>query len=181
MKKDGVKIVGKEEKEKSKDELLGGKKIIALSKKLVNQLMPFCYKLSIAGSIRRKSLTPRDIDIVLIPKHREELEKFLKQHLKAKFVQGGEHESTWKREGIKIELYYTTKDSFGATLLAYSSKKGSGIGLRMVAKRKGFRLNNYGLFKIEGKGKNKIKRMAGKTEREIYKALNRPYKQPWNR
>ena len=171
----------KEEKNKNKKELQKGAQVIKLSKKIIKQLTPFCYKLSIAGSIRRKSLTPRDIDIVLIPKHREELEKFLKQHLKAKFVQGGEHESTWKLEGITIELYYTTKDSFGAALLAYSSKKGSGIGLRMVAKRKSFRLNNYGLFKIEGKGKNKIKRMAGKTEREIYKALNRPYKQPWNR
>jgi DNA polymerase/3'-5' exonuclease PolX len=44
----------------------------------------------------------------------------------------------------------------------------------MIAKRKGLKLNNNGLF-------NKGKRIAGKTEREIYAALKRPYKEPWNR
>jgi len=75
-------------------------------------------------------------------------------------LQGGEHESTWRIEGVKVELYYTTPEEWGAELLAYSSKKGSGIGLRMVAKKLGFKLNQHGLFK----GK---KRAAGKTEKDI--------------
>ena len=55
--------------------------------------------------------------------------------------------------------------------MAYSSKFGAGIGLRMVAKRKGFKLNQHGLFK-------KGKRIAGKTEQEIYHALGRDWKSP---
>ena len=145
---------------------------LGLSKKIINYLKPYSKKIQVVGSIRRKEPNPIDIDIVLIPKNKEKLEEFLKK--KGKYLQGGEHESTWKIERIKVELYYTIPEEWGAALLAYSSKTGSGIGLRMVAKRKGFKLNNHGLFKSK-------KRIAGKTEREIYKALGRPWKKPENR
>lgn len=146
--------------------------VIRLSNSLVKSLNPYCKKIQVAGSIRRKEKNPIDIDIVMIPKDKEKLKEFLMK--KGKYMQGGEHESTWKIKGITIELYYTISDEWGAALLAYSSKKGSGIGLRMVAKRKGLKLNNHGLFK-DGK------RIASKTEREIYKALGRPYKKPEDR
>jgi DNA polymerase (family 10) len=149
-----------------------GKTVVNLAKIIVRTLKPYCKRIQIAGSIRRKESNPHDADIVLIPKDREKLEKIMAK--KGKFVQGGEHESTWRVNGIKIEFYYTISEEWGAALLAYSSKPGSGIGLRMVAKKKGFKLNNHGLFK----GKRKI---AGKTEREIYKTLRRPYKEPEER
>lgn len=149
-----------------------GSHVIKLSKRMVNYLKSYCKKIKIVGSIRRKETNPEDIDIVLIPKNREKIQEAMMK--KGKFVQGGEHESTWRIEGVKVELYYTVPEEWGAALLAYSSKAGSGIGLRTIAKRKGFKLNNHGLFK----GK---KRVAGETEREIYKALKRPYKKPENR
>lgn len=110
--------------------------------------------------------------MVLIPKDRIKLEEFMRK--KGKFIQGGEKKSRWRVQGVNIELYYTTPESWGATLLAYSSKFGAGIGLRMVAKRKGYKLNQYGLFK----GNKKI---AGRTEEEIYHALGRPWKKPEDR
>jgi len=147
-------------------------KVVTLANSITKSLKPFCKKIQIVGSIRRKEKNPIDIDIVLIPKDKEKLKEFLSK--KGKYLQGGEHESTWKIQGVKVELYYTIPEEWGATLLAYSSKTGSGIGLRMVAKRKGMKLNNHGLFK-------KGKKIAGKTEREIYKALGRPWKLPENR
>lgn len=94
---------------------------------------------------------------------------------KGKFIQGGEKKSRWRIEGVNVELYYTTSDSWGATLLAYSSKFGAGIGLRVIARKKGFKLNQYGLFNRQG---NKV---AGKTEHDIYHALGRSWKEPENR
>ena len=143
-----------------------------LANGIVNSSKPFCRKIEIVGSIRRKEKNPVDIDIVLIPKDKQKLEEFMRK--KGKFIQGGEKKSRWKVEGVKVELYYTTADSFGATLLAYSSKFGAGIGLRMVAKRKGYKLNQYGLFR-------RGKKIAGKTEQEIYHALGRPWKTPEER
>jgi DNA polymerase (family X) len=143
--------------------------VIKLSERIFNQLKPFSKRIEIVGSIRRKEKNPVDIDIVLIPKDRIKLEEFLKQ--KGRFMQGGEKKSRWRIEGVNVELYYTNEEEWGAALLAYSSKFGAGIGLRMVAKRKGFKLNQHGLFK-------KGKRIAGKTEQEIYHALGRKWKSP---
>ncbi|MFA4952853.1 MAG: hypothetical protein WC584_01370 [Candidatus Pacearchaeota archaeon] len=151
-----------------------GERVINLSKKIAKELKPSCKKIEVVGSVRRKKENPKDIDIVLIPK---KMDKIIEQMNKlGKFLQGGEHESTWNVDGIKVELYYTNEEEWGAALLAYSSKKGSGIGLRIIAKMKGFKLNNHGLF-----NRKTGKRIAGKTEREIYSALGRPYKEPWER
>jgi len=146
--------------------------VLKLANRLIKSLKPFSRRIQVVGSIRREESNPIDIDIVLIPKNKEKLEEFMKK--KGRFVQGGEHESTWRIEGTKVELYYTISEEWGATLLAYSSKTGSSIGLRVVAKKKGFKLTQHGLFK-------KGKRVAGRTEREIYKALGRPWKSPENR
>jgi len=151
-----------------------GKLVIKLANKITKILNPYCKKIEIAGSIRRKNKNPGDIDIVLIPKNREKLEEAMSRL--GKKLQGGEHESTWRVDGIKVELYYTNSEEWGAALLAYSSKTGSAIGLRVVARIKGFKLNSHGLF-----NRRTGKRIAGKTEREIYKALGRPYKEPWGR
>lgn len=149
-----------------------GNFVLALSKKIVNYLKPFCRRIEIVGSIRRKEKNPVDIDIVLIPKNRIKLEYYLRK--KGKFIQGGEQKSRWRIEGVNVELYYTISEEWGAALLAYSSKFGAGIGLRVVAKRKGFKLNQHGLFRG-------TRRIAGKTETEIYHALGRPYKKPEKR
>lgn len=143
-----------------------------LAFELQRELKPFCKKIKIVGSIRRCEEKPVDIDIVLIPKNIKKLEDFLKTL--ARRIQGGEHESTWIVNNTKVELYYAEPEYWGAMLLAYSGKKGSNIGLRIIARTKGFKLNRYGLYR-------KDKRVAGKTEKEIYEKLNRKYKSPRNR
>ncbi len=149
-----------------------GSFVLKLSTKISNNLKPFCKKIIVAGSIRRRVKAPGDIDIVLIPKDRKKI--FDLMNKKGKFLQGGQKRDTFRIDGVKVELYFTTPESWGATLFAYSSESGAAIGLRMVAKRKGLHLNQYGLFKNG-------KYLAGKTEQDIYKALGRPYKKPENR
>ncbi|MCL5018722.1 MAG: hypothetical protein M1416_03095 [Candidatus Pacearchaeota archaeon] len=143
--------------------------VLKLSQKISNYLKPYSKKIEVVGSIRRKEKNPVDIDIVLIPKDRMKLEDFLRK--KGRFIQGGEKKSRWRIEGVNVELYYTVPEEWGAALLAYSSEFGAGIGLRIVAKKKGFKLNQHGLFRGN-------KRIASKTETEIYHALGRPYKKP---
>ncbi|MFA5174325.1 MAG: hypothetical protein WC438_04050 [Candidatus Pacearchaeota archaeon] len=149
-----------------------GEHVISLANRLVKQLKPFVRRIEIVGSIRRKSKNPRDIDLVVIPKNKDKIKEFLSK--KGKFLYGGEQKAGFRIEGVNIQLYYTILEEWGATLLAFSSKRGSGIGLRIVARTKGFKLNQHGLFK-------KGKRIAGKTEEEIYRALGRSWKKPENR
>jgi DNA polymerase (family X) len=149
-------------------------RVNSLANRMIKILKPYCNKIKIVGSIRRRDKNPKDIDIVLIPKNRINLEEFMK--IQGKYLQGGEKESTWKVNGIKVELYYSKSEEWGAMLLAYSGKKGSNIGLRIIARTKGFKLTRYGLF-----NRKSGKRIAGKTEREIYEALKRKYKSPSER
>jgi DNA polymerase (family X) len=151
-------------------------KVTKLAERLEKELKPVCKKIEIAGSIRRGEAHPYDIDIVLIPKDKEKLEQFMKTKIKGKFLQGGEHESTWIIGKAKVELYYTNEKEWGAELFAYSARKGYGIGLRIKARMKGFKLTQHGLF-----DRKTGKRIAGRTETEIYHALGKHYKSPEKR
>ena len=153
-----------------------GNVVLRLADSIIRKIKPYCSQIKVVGSIRRKVKNPVDIDIALIPKNekdKDKIESILKRE--GKYIQGGEKRATFKIKGVKVELYYTNKEELGATLLAYSSEFGAGIGLRMVAKRKGLKLSQHGLFTKSGR------RIAGKTEEEIYHALGREYKEPWNR
>lgn len=152
-----------------------GNVVLALAEKIVKLIKPYSRRVEIVGSIRRKEKNPVDIDIVLIPKNREKLENFLKKR-NYEFVQGGEKKSRWKIEGVNVELYYTSDEEWGAALLAYSSRTGAGIGLRIIARLKGFKLSQHGLF-----SRRTGRRIAGKTEQEIYHVLGREYKKPEER
>ena len=152
-----------------------GSFVLKLANKIYRELKPFCKRIQIGGSIRRKEKNPVDIDIILIPKNQEnkiKIEQVLRK--KGKFLLGGEKRAAFRIEGVKVELYYTNFKEWGAAFLAYSSEAGASIGLRVVAKKQGFKLNQHGLFK-------KGKFVAGRTEREIYKALGRQWKPPEKR
>ncbi len=149
-----------------------GQVVINLANRMVKEIKPYCKRVMIVGSIRRKEKNPVDIDIVLIPKDKDKVEEVLKKH--GRKILGGEQKAYFKIQGIEVEIYYTLSQEWGAALLAYSSKFGASIGLRIIARSKRFKLNQHGLFR-------KGKRVAGKTEAEIYKALGRPWKKPEDR
>lgn len=154
-----------------------GKFVLNLSRKVVSWIKLYCRRIEVVGSIRRKEKNPIDIDIVLIPKNslsKKKIEEILENH--GKRILGGEKKAYFKIEGVEVELYYTIPEEWGAALLAYSSKKGSGIGLRIVARLKGYKLSQHGLF-----SRKTGRKIAGRTEEEIYSALGRPWKSPEKR
>lgn len=73
--------------------------------------------------------------------------------------------------GLDADLRVVPSESFGAALMYFTGSKSHNIALRELAIKKGWKLNEYGLY--EG---DKI--IAGKTEPEIYKALGLPYVEP---
>ena len=148
-----------------------GSFVINLSKKIYSGLKPLSKRIIIAGSIRRKNPKPIDIDIMLIPKSTQKIIEYLKT--KGKFMQGGEKRSTFKIQGVKVEIYYTTAKNWGASLMSYTGPPGSNIGLRIIARKKGYLLNQYGLFNRKNK-----RFIVGTTEKSIYKALGKKYKSP---
>ena len=137
---------------------------------LVKELKPLTSRIEVAGSIRRKDKRPNDIDIVLIPKDKAQItEKILSlaDSVRAK----GEKEVFITKRGVNIDFYFATPDDFGAQLLSRTGSSGYAIGLRIRARKKGLRLNQYGLW-------DDGHRLAGKTEQSIGDVLGKKIRIP---
>jgi DNA polymerase (family 10) len=76
-------------------------------------------------------------------------------------------------EGIQVDLRVVEEDSFGAALQYFTGSKAHNIKLREMASRRGWKVNEYGLFR-ESDGR----KLAGKDEEGIYKALGLPWIPP---
>ncbi|MDH7476007.1 MAG: DNA polymerase/3'-5' exonuclease PolX [Microgenomates group bacterium] len=123
-------------------------------------------EISFAGSIRRMKETIGDIDILVVsskPKKVTEFFTSLPGIIKI-WGRGATKSSIRLKEGFDVDLRVIPKISYGAALQYFTGSKEHNIILRKIAIDKGYKLNEYGLFK----GK---KMVGGKTEEEIYKIL----------
>ena len=85
--------------------------------------------------------------------------------------QGPTKASIRLEKGFDVDLRVLPENQFGSALQYFTGSKEHNIALRKIAIEKGFKLNEYGLFK----GKKII---ACKTEEEVYKALGLSYIEP---
>lgn len=100
------------------------------------------------GSYRRQKTNIRDLDLVVIDipisTCVQTCQKIFK---KCEIIREGEKLTTLILDGYQVEFYKTTINEQGAALL---HSTGSGIfnqSLRLLAKKQGFKLNQYGLWK----------------------------------
>jgi len=70
------------------------------------------------------------------------------------------------RDGFDVDLRVVPEESYGAALQYFTGSKEHNISLRRIAQEKGLKLNEYGVFRGN-------KRIAGKTEEEVYEALDK--------
>jgi len=141
---------------------------VKIADKIVNAIkrLPFVDDAVAAGSVRRRKPTIGDLDIIIKTEHPEKvIQEFIKMPFISKIIAVGSEKATIiTKENIQVDIRVFTKDEFGAGLLYFTGDKEHNIWLRKIAIKKGLKLNEYGLFR----GK---KRIAGKTEEEIYNIL----------
>jgi DNA polymerase (family 10) len=100
------------------------------------------------------------------------MKRFLDYEDIAKVVSRGKtRSSVVLRSGLQVDLRVVPAVSYGAALLYFTGSKAHTIPLRKMAMKKKLKLNEYGVFK----GK---KRVAGKTEKEVYEHVDLPYIEP---
>lgn len=123
-------------------------------------------KISLAGSIRRVKETIGDADFLVISKNPKKVMDFFTSlpGIVKIWGKGLTKSSVRMKEGFDMDIRVVPKKSYGSALQYFTGSKEHNIVLRKVAIDKGFKLNEYGLFR----GKKMI---AGKTEEELYKAL----------
>lgn len=134
-------------------------------------------QLAICGSIRRRKETVADIDILAISqKPKAVMDFFVSMPEVARVYAQGETKSmVHLKNGMDADLRVVSKESFGAALNYFTGSKDHNVALRKIAIEKGWKLNEYGLFKLSAKRETQI---AGRTEEELYEKLGLEYIPP---
>ena len=130
-------------------------------------------KVIVAGSVRRWKETVGDADILVISDNPKPImDFFVKMQEVGKIYGKGDTKSTIKlKNGMDVDIRVVEEKSYGAALNYFTGSKEHNVALRQIAKDKGLKLSEYGLFK-----ENKF--IAGRTEEELYKALGLRYIEP---
>jgi len=130
-------------------------------------------KIEWAGSLRRMRENIGDIDILATgPDHEKIVHAFTHLPEVREVLASGETKASVIVEGgLQIDLRVVEEDSYGAALQYFTGSKGHNIHLRGIARARGIKINEYGVFKGE-------KKTGGKEEKGVYKALGMDWIEP---
>jgi DNA polymerase (family 10) len=127
----------------------------------------------VAGSYRRRKETVGDLDILATCSRKSPaIERFVAYEDVAEVVSRGTTRSTViLRGGLQVDLRVVPEASYGAAMHYFTGSKAHNIAVRKMGMAKGLKINEYGVFK----GKRRI---AGRTEREVFARVGLPYIEP---
>jgi DNA polymerase (family 10) len=130
-------------------------------------------KIEWAGSLRRMRENIGDIDILATGPDHEKIVQAFTHLLEVKQVlaSGETKASVIVEGGIQIDLRVVEEDSYGAALQYFTGSKAHNIHLRGIAKTKGIKINEYGVFKGE-------KKIGGEEEKDVYRSLGMDWIEP---
>ncbi len=150
-------------------------KIIAYLKKC-----PHVKRVEFAGSLRRMRETVGDLDILVsyTPAKKEEeraqtvsdIMDFFAQYTGVKDVlsKGPTKSSVVLPSGVQVDLRVLDEKIFGAAMHYFTGSKDHNVAIRDRAKKRGLKINEYGVFKEEVL-------IGGATEEEVFKSVGLPY------
>lgn len=123
----------------------------------------------VAGSYRRRKDTVGDLDILVTAgRGSAVMDRFVDYDEVGEVVSKGSTRSTvLLRSGLQVDLRVVADASYGAALVYFTGSKAHNIAIRTIAVKKGLKINEYGVFRGE-------KRVAGASEREVYKQIGLP-------
>ncbi len=130
-------------------------------------------QVTVAGSYRRRKETVGDLDFVVTAKRGANVMRhFTGYGDVAEIVSRGETRSTVRlRSGLQVDLRLVPQVSYGAALHYFTGSKAHNIAVRTLGLRKGYKVNEYGVFEGE-------ERIAGRTEESVYAVVDLPYIPP---
>ncbi len=142
--------------------------IMPTAEKILEKIraLPEVESAEFAGSLRRMQETVGDLDFVAFSdKPSEVVEKFLKfPEVKNVHSKGGHKALVRLDIDTDGDIWVVSPKSLGSALIAVTGDKQHNIAIRILAEKKSWMLNDYGLWH----GKTLL---ASKTEEEVYKKL----------
>jgi DNA polymerase (family 10) len=129
-------------------------------------------RVSVAGSLRRMKETVGDIDILASGKNGARIIRHLASYPRVRRVLA---EGTTKGSFVvasdfgdrQVDLRIVDDGEYGAALQYFTGSKAHSIKLRGMAKERGLKISEYGVFRGD-------KKIAGRDEEEVYTALGLP-------
>jgi len=126
------------------------------------------------GSLRRGRETCGDIDILAVGGDQKLMDALISHpHVERVLGQGDTKSSVLLRGGYQADLRLVPTQSRGAAMQYFTGSKAHNICIRDRAIQLGFKLNEYGLFRVDDDS-----RVAGDTEEGIYRALGMSFVEP---
>jgi DNA polymerase (family 10) len=123
-------------------------------------------QIEVAGSFRRRRETIGDLDILVTSTAPDQVMARFTQYPDVKRVvaQGSTRATVRLSGGLQVDLRAVEPDAYGSALQYFTGSQPHSIELRKIAQAKKLKLNEYGVF--QG-----TRRVAGRTEEEVYGAL----------
>ncbi len=152
---------------------------LAEAEHIATPLLAYLRKISgvkcvdVAGSYRRRRDTVGDLDIVVIAgRETPVMARFVKYDAVTSVLSKGVTRSTVQlRDGMQVDLRLMPEISYGAALYYFTGSKAHNIAVRKLAVAKGLKINEYGVYRGP-------RRIAGRSEQELFAAIGLPYIPP---
>jgi DNA polymerase (family X) len=130
-------------------------------------------QLEFAGSYRRGRDTVGDLDLLVVSfEVAEVMDRFATFPPIREVLARGETKMSVRLEsGFQVDLRIVPPESFGAALQYFTGSKDHNVALRGLAKQRGLKINEYGVYRVAGERETYV---AGATEAEVYGALDLP-------
>ena len=130
-------------------------------------------QLEVAGSYRRGRETVGDLDILAFSSQPDEvMDAFAAlEGRETTLARGDTRMAIRMARGLQVDLRVVPAESFGAALQYFTGSKAHNVILRGMAKDRGLKINEYGVYRGE-------ERIAGVTEEEVYAAMDLPWFPP---
>jgi len=152
--------------------------VLPLAQAVVDALrgVPGVEALSLAGSLRRMRDTIADIDVVVAARSPDAvMETFVSLPQVGQVLSRGPTRSSviLGRMSVQGDVRVVDAESYGAALQYFTGSKDHNVQLRELGVRRGLRINEYGVFRVEPEA-----RIGGRTEEDVYGALGLPWIPP---
>ena len=131
-------------------------------------------QMEFAGSFRRGKETIGDLDLLVeTTDGKTVMDHFMEwSRVSSVIARGDAKLSVRLDDDFQIDLRVVAAESFGASLQYFTGSKEHNVRVRGMAKQENMKVNEWGVFEIDEDGNEK--RIAGKTEKEVYASLGLP-------
>ncbi len=135
---------------------------LELADYVLSRISSLCERVQYAGSLRRMKETVGDIDILAVGESRPIMEAFVGMDGVTRVLAHGETKSSVLIGRRQVDIRVVEGKQWGSALQYFTGSKEHNVRLRELAKERGYKINEYGLFDKNGQ------RLAGETEEELY-------------